>query len=58
MTKRICPTCKGKGHVYDPASAMVAVVGWILAFMETNDPNGLTREWCRQCSGKGYVIWG
>jgi DnaJ-class molecular chaperone len=49
-----CKNCGGKGHVYDACSAMLFVVGWVAAIFERNNPNGLTREKCSVCNGKGY----
>jgi DnaJ-class molecular chaperone len=55
MVEWLCPNCKGKGHV------LAGVVGpggpfvWLFALFERNDPDGLTRDVCRQCDGRGYI---
>lgn len=57
MDKRhTCPSCNGKGHVYDAVS-LLCVLFWVIAPFERNDPNGLSRDPCGQCKGKGYVEW-
>jgi len=56
-----CPNCKGKGHVFDSAAIillLVPVIGWmmlLMTFFEFNNSNGLTRESCPHCGGKGFV---
>lgn len=54
--KQICPSCKGKGHVFEAASLLL-LINIFLAPFERNNPNGMTREECFQCRGNGYVIW-
>jgi len=54
--KITCPNCKGKGHVFDiVASVFFFGLGWVFAPFETNNPNGITREKCKHCKGKGYT---
>jgi len=50
-----CPCCKGKGHVFDSVIIAFFVIGWILALFEFNNPNGISREQCARCEGKGFV---
>jgi DnaJ-class molecular chaperone len=51
-----CPCCKGKGHVLDAFPVIfIPVLGWALAALETNNPEGLTREKCSRCNGKGFI---
>jgi len=49
----ICPSCKGKGHVFDAASIFGFTI--IVALFERNDANGLTRNVCGQCKGSGFI---
>ena len=53
--KLTCPSCKGKGHVMDIGGLFCPIIGWAIMFFERNDPNGLSRDRCGQCKGKGYV---
>lgn len=51
-----CPSCKGKGHVYDAIIGLLCpVFGWLLSAFERNNPEGFTREKCTQCKGKGFI---
>jgi hypothetical protein len=55
---KLCPNCKGKGHVMCGAVAFVSCLTVMmipLIFFEKNDPNGITRISCGRCDGKGYV---
>ncbi|MDP3710675.1 MAG: hypothetical protein Q8R29_03055 [bacterium] len=51
----LCPSCKGKGHVYEAMTLLIPFWGWILAPFERNNPNGVTRMRCEQCGGTGYI---
>ena len=51
----ICPSCKGKGHVFDPCSLLVFGFGWLDAIFGRNNPNAMSREECWQCKGKGFL---
>lgn len=51
----LCPSCKGKGHVFFAISLLVLGIGFLLGPFERNNPNGITREECRQCRGAGYI---
>ena len=52
----VCANCKGKGHVLDAVAAvMMPVLGWVLAPFERNDPDGITRQRCTLCKGRGYI---
>ena len=51
-----CPKCNGKGYVLDAAMMVfVPVISWVIAAIEHNDPDSLTKEKCSTCKGKGYV---
>jgi Ribonuclease G/E len=51
-----CQNCKGKGHVmYCPPVIFLPVLGWAMALLERNSPQGITRECCGTCDGKGFV---
>ena len=50
-----CPSCKGKGHVYDACTLLCPIFGWFMGPFETDNPRGFTRETCGQCSGKGFI---
>jgi len=54
-----CLSCGGKGHVlYGPAlaaSLLVPVIGWVIAFGDRNNRDGITRRKCRQCKGTGFI---
>jgi hypothetical protein len=50
-----CPSCGGKGHIMDAGCLLIPIVGWVLAWGERNDRNGLSRDTCGQCRGKGFV---
>jgi len=49
-----CPSCKGKGHVFD-SFTLLNPVFWPFGFFETNNKNGCTREQCPQCKGSGFI---
>lgn len=50
-----CPSCNGKGHVFDSMFLWVPVVGWLHGWFERNDADGISRDKCGQCNGKGFV---
>lgn len=50
-----CPSCKGKGHVFDSLSLLFPIFGWLSAIFERNNPSGMSRERCVQCDGYGYI---
>lgn len=50
----ICPSCKGKGHVLN-AVMLLNVVALVLSPFERSNPDGMTREECSQCDGRGCV---
>ena len=50
----ICPSCGGKGHVFD-GIALLTIIGIFTALFERNNPDGLTREQCNQCKGRGFI---
>lgn len=50
-----CPSCKGKGHVYDACTLLLPIFGWIMAPFERNNPDGFTRQMCLQCDGTGFI---
>ena len=51
----LCPSCKGKGHVFDPTILWVAGIGWLDAIFGRNNPDSLSREECGQCGGRGFI---
>jgi DnaJ-class molecular chaperone len=52
----ICPSCNGKGHVIDAVNVLALnVFSLLLAPLERNDADGLTRKDCCQCHGKGLI---
>lgn len=53
--KAICANCKGKGHVFNSLYIGFAVIGWILALVETNNKSGVTRIICDHCNGRGWL---
>lgn len=50
-----CPSCKGKGHVFDPTCLAIAIWGWLDAITGRNNPDAISREKCGQCGGKGRL---
>lgn len=54
-TVRTCQTCGGKGHVMVGASVFGGPFLWVAMLFERNDPDGLTRDRCERCKGRGYV---
>lgn len=53
-----CPNCNGKGHVLWGAMVVVTVLTGLLAplaLLDRNNPDGITRERCARCKGKGFV---
>ncbi len=53
----VCPKCKGKGHVLDKVAALgLTIFGSVLAFLERNDKQGVTRERCGYCDGAGFIV--
>ena len=50
-----CKNCNGKGHVLSGDTAAGGPFIWVLAFFETRDSYGLTRETCETCNGKGHI---
>jgi DnaJ-class molecular chaperone len=55
--KIVCKSCDGKGHVLDKSAMIfVPVVSWIIALIEKDQEDSLTRDTCSNCNGKGYVI--
>lgn len=51
--KTECKNCKGKGHVLDAAGLFIPIIGWALMALETNSPDGITRDKCSHCNGTG-----
>ena len=51
---KICPQCKGKGHIFDAAS-FLAWFTPLITYFERNDPRGVTRQKCRRCDGEGKI---
>lgn len=49
--KVTCPNCKGKGHIY---SGGFNIFLWLVALFEFNNPEGITRDRCDTCKGKGF----
>jgi len=50
-----CDNCKGKGHVADGVAIVgLTVFGVLLGITERNNPDGITRQRCKSCKGKGY----
>lgn len=49
-----CSNCDGKGHVMDAAGLFLPIIGWAMMALERNDKNGITRNQCSHCKGKGY----
>ena len=56
MTWFECKRCKGKGHVLSPIALGAVGLGWFLAIVERNSPDGLSRDTCDNCDGEG-VLW-
>ena len=56
IEKHTCPSCKGKGHVFE-AVTLFCVLLWVVAPFERNNSEGITRRECGQCDGKGWIIW-
>lgn len=55
MENRVqCPSCKGKGHIFDSYSLFFPVY-WIMALFEAKNANGDTRKTCGQCNGTGFI---
>ena len=53
---RTCPRCKGKGHVVDElALIFIPVVSWVIAYLERDDEDSLTRTECPRCKGRGKI---
>tara|TARA_B100000614_G_scaffold262489_2_gene296306 strand:- start:45372 stop:45572 length:201 start_codon:yes stop_codon:yes gene_type:complete len=50
----MCPNCKGKGHVIDSMVLFVPIFWFFIPF-ELNSPDGISREDCSRCNGKGFV---
>ncbi len=51
-----CKNCGGKGHVMDGCAIFcLTIFSPILALVERNDADGITREKCLKCDGTGYV---
>lgn len=55
MPNITCPSCSGKGHVFDPCCLLLVGFGWLDAIFGRNNPDAMSREICSQCDGKGYV---
>lgn len=54
--KIICKSCKGKGHVVDKAMLIFAPgISWIIAYIERDDRDSITRQVCSNCNGKGFI---
>lgn len=51
----ICPSCGGKGHVFNALTLLVIPFGMIMGPFERNNPEGFTREECGQCGGTGFI---
>lgn len=52
----ICPTCNGKGHIFDPVAAIcMTILGPLLSWVERNDARGVTREMCPTCQGGRFI---
>lgn len=55
--KIICKSCDGKGHVVNKLLlTFVPVVSWFIAWIDKDDPESTTREECKRCNGRGYII--
>ena len=52
--ERICPKCKGKGHVFD-VLALASPLEWFTAPFERDDAQAYSRERCDRCRGSGYI---
>lgn len=54
--KTICSRCKGKGHVWDDVSLVSYIpIMLLIALLEEDSHDGMTRRKCPSCEGRGYL---
>lgn len=56
VSKTICSRCEGKGHVWDDESLVCYIpIMLLVALLEEDTHDGMTRRTCPQCHGRGYL---
>ncbi len=49
-----CPNCKGRRVVFDPMSLLLTVGLPIALLMDSGKDEGITKQPCPTCDGRGY----
>lgn len=53
--KVLCPKCKGRGVVFDPAALLFTVMLPFVLFCDAGDDSGPSKRPCPTCGGKGKI---